>query len=160
MFIDMYVAGGAHTCTLAPDMPLARWRKLLWNGTYNTISALLHLNVGEIQSCGARETLVLPMMREIAAVAAADGHIIDETFIGEMSRWSSETTTYRPSMLLDREAGRPMEFEVILGHPVGVAREKGVAVPVLECVYGMLRAVRWKVERGVEREDPRASAAR
>lgn len=159
-FIDMYVAGGSHSCTLAPDMPLARYKKILWNGSYNTICALLHLNVGEVQTSGAREALIIPIMREICAVAKADGHDIDEQQVLDMSRWSSETTTYRPSMLLDRENGRPMEFEVILGHPIAVAREKGVNVPIMSTVYEMLTLVRWKSEKGDVVADPAKSAAR
>lgn len=159
-FIDMYVAGGSYECLLAPDMLLARYRKILWNGTYNTICALLHLNVGEVQSSGARESLVLPIMREICAVAKADGHEIDEGYMLMMSKWSSETTTYRPSMLLDRENNRPMEFEVILGHPITVAREKNVEVPVMKTVYELLKLVRWKNEKGEVTANPSESAAR
>jgi ketopantoate reductase len=41
-FIDMYNAGGAKECTLAPDMPRARRQQLLRNGTYNTVCALMY----------------------------------------------------------------------------------------------------------------------
>lgn len=71
-FIDLYNAGGAKECTLAPDMPNARYRKLLWNGTFNTVCALMQMNVEELQRSGARETLIIPIMREIAAVAEAE----------------------------------------------------------------------------------------
>jgi 2-dehydropantoate 2-reductase len=38
--------------------------------------------------------------------------------------------TFRPSMLIDIENGRPMELEVVLGHVVKVAKEHQVNVPV------------------------------
>jgi ketopantoate reductase len=61
----MYNAGGAKECTLAPDMPRARYQKFLWNGTYNIVCALMYMDRGEVQRSGAREKLVIPLMHEI-----------------------------------------------------------------------------------------------
>ncbi|KAI0395259.1 2-dehydropantoate 2-reductase [Xylariaceae sp. FL0594] len=47
----------------------------------------------------------------------------------------------KPSMLLDWEAGRPMELEVILGNPVRIAREAGVEMPKLQTLYALLRSM-------------------
>jgi 2-dehydropantoate 2-reductase len=145
-FIEMYSSGGAKSCTLAPDMPKARYAKLLWNGTFNTLCALMMMNVGEIQRSGAKEALVIPIMREIQEVARADDVILEEELIQEMANRSPETSVYRPSMLLDREQGRPMEFEVILGDPIKRGKELGVSVSVMETVYNLLKVARWSVE--------------
>lgn len=63
----------------------------------------------------------------------------------------------KPSMLLDWEAGRPMELEAILGNPVSVielrkrrrlmevgaqiriARKKGLEMPRLQSLYALLK---------------------
>ena len=42
-------------------------------------------------------------------------------------------------MLLDWEAGRPMELEVILGNPVKIARAKGFDMPRLQSMYALLK---------------------
>ncbi|KAN0095611.1 2-dehydropantoate 2-reductase [Hyaloscypha variabilis] len=149
-FINLYASGGPKECILAPDMPKARYEKILWNGTYNTVCALMQMHVGELQRSGARETLLIPMMREIVAVAKADGIEIGEDVIQHMAFRSPETSTYRPSMLLDRDEGRPIEFEVILGDPIKRARELGVEVPIVMTVYELLKLVRWKVEERAE----------
>ena len=47
----------------------------------------------------------------------------------------------RPSMLLDWEAGRPLEIEVILGNPVRIARAKGVELPRLQTLYALLKSM-------------------
>ncbi|KAL2162238.1 hypothetical protein VTH06DRAFT_7151 [Thermothelomyces fergusii] len=47
----------------------------------------------------------------------------------------------RPSMLLDWDAGRPMELEVILGNPLRIARARGVEMPRLQTVYALLRSM-------------------
>jgi 2-dehydropantoate 2-reductase len=148
-FIDLYCAGGAKECILAPEIPKARYEKILWNGAYNTVCALMEMNVGELQRSGARNTLLMPIMWEIVAVAKADGIEIGKEVVQYMAHRSPETSTYRPSMLLDREAERPMEFEVILGDPIRVARELGVEVPVMTTIYELLKLVSWKVDNGL-----------
>jgi 2-dehydropantoate 2-reductase len=151
-FIDLYCAGGAKECILAPDMPKARYEKILWNGAYNTVCALMEMNVGELQRSGARENLLMPIMWEIVAVAKADGIEIGKEVVQHMAYRSPESSTYRPSMLLDREEERPMEFEVILGDPIRVARELGVEVPVMTTIYELLKLVNWTVEYGAPRD--------
>ena len=145
-FINLYASGGAKECILAPNMPKARYEKILWNGTYNTVCALMDMTVGELQRSGARETLLMPIMQEIVAVAKADGIEIGEEVVQHMAFRVPDTSAYRPSMLLDRDEGRPMEFEVILGDPIRRAKELGVEVPMMKTVYELLKLVRWQVE--------------
>jgi ketopantoate reductase len=101
-FVDMYNAGVAQECTLAPDMPRPRYQKLLWNGTYNMVWALMYKDFGEVQRSGARGKLVILLMREIWNVARADGHGLPEELIQHMAFQSLETSQCRPRMLLDR----------------------------------------------------------
>ncbi|KAK2626128.1 hypothetical protein QTJ16_004390 [Diplocarpon rosae] len=143
-FIEMYSSGGAASCTLAPDMMLARWTKLLWNAPFNGLCALMEITVGEVQRSGAREKMVEPMMREIVAIAKADGTQLTEESVQEMLWRSPDTSEYRPSMLLDRENRRPMEIEVVLGDAVRRGRELGIEAKVLESVYELLCLLRWR----------------
>ncbi|PBP16030.1 2-dehydropantoate 2-reductase family [Diplocarpon rosae] len=143
-FIEMYSSGGAASCTLAPDVMLARWTKLLWNAPFNGLCALMEMSVGEVQRSGAREKMVEPMMREIVSIAKADGTQLTEELVQEMLWRSPETSEYRPSMLLDRENRRPMEIEVVLGDAVRRGRELGIEAKVLESVYELLCLVRWR----------------
>ncbi|EAA31155.1 2-dehydropantoate 2-reductase [Neurospora crassa] len=53
----------------------------------------------------------------------------------------------KPSMLLDWEAGRPLELEVIVGNPVRIARGRGVEMPRLQGVYALLRSMQSVRER-------------
>jgi 2-dehydropantoate 2-reductase len=72
-FVSLYRDGGAADCTVAPDMRKARWTKLLWNASFNTLCALLLLDVGQIQRSPVARGKVIGIMREIAAVAEKDG---------------------------------------------------------------------------------------
>ncbi|KLU92181.1 2-dehydropantoate 2-reductase [Magnaporthiopsis poae ATCC 64411] len=58
----------------------------------------------------------------------------------------------KPSMLLDWEAGRPLELEVIVGNPVRIARARGVEMPRLQSVYALLRSMQELRDQERERE--------
>ena len=52
---------------------------------------------------------------------------------------SERNTSGKPSMLLDWQAGRPMELEVILGNPIRLAKAKGIEMPRLHGMYSLLK---------------------
>ncbi|KAJ9629082.1 hypothetical protein H2204_009022 [Knufia peltigerae] len=157
-FVEAYNAGlsdartiqksGAE-CVLAEDIVAARWRKLLWNGSYNTICAVLRMSVGEVLSSPGRKTLLEPAMREIAAVgtAAGYGETVTEDVVQFLLKDTPDTSPFRPSMLVHLEKGQPLELEVILGAPLRVARAKGVKTPVLDQIYELLKVVQWHLLR-------------
>jgi 2-dehydropantoate 2-reductase len=153
-FVELYTAGLSDAqpktnarCELIPDIVGARWAKLLWNGSFNTVCTLLRIPVGELLSGPGRDTLLEPAMREIAAIATAAGYAKDvsEDMVQKMLHDSAPTSTFRPSMLVDLDNGRPLELEVILGAPLRVARELGVATPILGQVYELLKVLQWKL---------------
>lgn len=157
-FVEVYNAGlsdartiqksGAE-CVLAEDIVAARWRKLLWNGSYNTICAVLRMSVGEVLSSPGRKTLLEPAMREMAAIgtAAGYGETVTEDVVQFLLKDTPDTSPFRPSMLVHLEKGQPLELEVILGAPLRVARAKGVKTPVLDQIYELLKVVQWHLLR-------------
>ncbi|KAF4945379.1 hypothetical protein FSARC_14439 [Fusarium sarcochroum] len=154
LYVDVYNAGLANAklktdarCLLVEDIVGARWAKLLWNASFNTLCTVLRISVGELLSGPGRNTLLEPAMREIAAVATAAGYgdAVSEDMIQNKLHDSPPTSTLRPSMLVDLENERPLELEVILGAPLRVALEKGVKTPVLTQVYELLKQVQWKL---------------
>ena len=48
---------------------------------------------------------------------------------------------YKPSTLLDFEAGRALEVEAIWGEPLRRARTGGTATPRLEQLYALLKSL-------------------
>lgn len=157
-FVEAYSAGladatakgtGAY-CILVDDIVAARWRKLLWNGTFNTLCTLLRISVGELILSPGRDTLLEPAMLEMAAIAKAAGygHVVDEAVVKQTLEGTPGTSAFRPSMLVDLENGRPIELEVILGAPLSVGRKLGVSTPVLDQVYALLCVVQWTLTRG------------
>ncbi|ORY56573.1 2-dehydropantoate 2-reductase [Pseudomassariella vexata] len=135
-------------CILVEDVVGARWRKLLWNGTFNTLCTLLRISVGELLRSPGRVSLFEAAIHEMAAIATAAGYgeYVTEDIIQETIRGTPESSPFRPSMLVDFENGRPFELEIILGVPLRIAVDLGVNTPVLSGVYDMLKVVLWTLE--------------
>ena len=123
---------------LAGDLVEARWKKLVWNVPFNALTALLGADTGELMGDAHAAALAEAVMREIAAGAAALGKTIDEAFIQRMLDQTRKMIPYRPSMALDRRAGRAMEIEAILGNPLRAAAAAGCAMPRVEALYRQL----------------------
>lgn len=110
------------------------------NAVFGTCSALIQCSPISFVSDEAIEAHVLPqlraMMMEIIAIGRAMG-FDEEALPLNVVEHALNTTkiyksgnTHRPSTLLDRENGRPMEVEVIIGELVRSAREHQVDAPV------------------------------
>ncbi|KAL4781278.1 ketopantoate reductase PanE/ApbA C terminal-domain-containing protein [Aspergillus varians] len=146
-FASLYQSGGA-TCILTKDIAWMRWKKLVWNASFNSICAITGLDAASIMEAGAVETMIRPVMDEIVMIACASGYIlpddIQELSIASMPR----EIRFRPSMLVDADRGNPMEIEVIVGNPLRIAKELGCETPFLKAIYGCLKIMQWKAAAG------------
>lgn len=124
-----------------------RWHKLCINAAMNP-SAVLSGGLGNADMARdpeLREHLA-GVMREIwdaaPSVIGGQGFVPADKFAtpDAILRSSERNVGARPSMLLDWEAGRPLELEVILGNPVRIARARGVELPRLQTLYALLRS--------------------
>jgi len=126
------------------DLALARWQKLVWNVPYNGLSAVLGVDCTVLMAHA--EPLVRDLMMEVVASAkAAIGADIAPAFVDKMLDNTRNMQAYKPSMMIDREMGRPMEVEAIYGEPVRRAEAAGCAVPKMRVLYeqlGLLGAAR------------------
>jgi 2-dehydropantoate 2-reductase len=85
-------------------------------------------------------------MDEVVLIARAKGygHIVTSDLAKVQLQRALErkgTPGIEPSMLVDVLNGRRMEVEAILGNPVRIARELGVAVPRLETLCALLKGL-------------------
>ncbi|OJJ39688.1 hypothetical protein ASPWEDRAFT_49602 [Aspergillus wentii DTO 134E9] len=138
-FASVYRESGVVEATVVDDIVFYRWRKVVWNGTFNPMCAITQLDSADVRRFGGEHGLIRPGMAEIVAIAAADGYDLGEGIIDEMVDITPMELCFRPSMLVDVDKGNPMEVEVILGNALRVAREKGVQTPVLDNTYRFLK---------------------
>lgn len=121
-----------------------RWHKLCINAAMNP-SAVLSGGRGNADMV-ADDELQRHLLGVMHEIRDAVPKILGRPFPDSMAKPEKivESTARnkgaRPSMLLDWEAGKPLELEVILGNPVRIARERGVEMPRLQSLYALLRS--------------------
>lgn len=139
-----------------------RWKKLLYNGSFNTICALTQANVGQLYRTNAEnqvvEHTVIPIMKLIQKIANYDleklgmaERITDEQ-VRNMDKYTQESdapTNYQPLMLVDVVNHRAMELEVILGNVISIHRSHGSPFEMkeLEFLYYLLSLVQYRLTR-------------
>jgi 2-dehydropantoate 2-reductase len=125
-------------CQASPDIVTARWQKCVWNAPFNPLSVLSG-GLPTSQILGTQEALVRNIMEEICRIALAAGHPLAADVVDANIANTHKMPPYKTSMLLDCEAGRPMETEAILGNAVRVGRALHVGIPHLETIYGLMK---------------------
>jgi 2-dehydropantoate 2-reductase len=134
-----FEAGGVRV-QLSEDLNAARWEKLVWNVPYNGLAAVLGVDCSVLMD--RVEPLVSDLMFEVVSAAhAVIGHTIPTSFVETMLNNTRNMDAYKPSMMIDRELGRPMEVEAIYGEPVRRAESAGCAVPRMRMLYQQLRVI-------------------
>ncbi|MAE61650.1 MAG: 2-dehydropantoate 2-reductase [Planctomycetaceae bacterium] len=126
------------------DLVTARWKKLVWNVPFNGLSVVMGLTTDRIMADASARGLVEALMGEVVAGAAGHGRTVEPAFVAKMLSWTERMVAYKPSMMLDAEAGRAMEVETLFGNPVRAARAVGVEMGRVEMLYQLL-----KVREGV-----------
>jgi 2-dehydropantoate 2-reductase len=78
-----------------------------------------------------------------ASGAAANrcGYPLEETVTAEQMKKTETMGPYKPSTLLDFEAGRPLEIEAIWGEPFRRAAAAGAQTPRLQMLYSILKSL-------------------
>lgn len=133
-FVDILHKGGSTDTVTTDDIQSARWVKVIWNCAWNSLTAVTRVRTNHIfgSSEGAAD-LSVELMKEVTAVAKAKGLNIPD---GTPEKLLNDVQVVPgpglpSSMMMDNEAGRPMEVEVILGTPVREGKRLGVPVPIL-----------------------------
>ncbi|KAJ9625819.1 hypothetical protein H2203_004582 [Taxawa tesnikishii (nom. ined.)] len=142
---DLLIAGGG-TAEVFDDIQPKRWSKLLVNAPWNPICALTRCrDVAFMASSPVAKQYVKDVMMEVVHVAQAVGYaeINEEMAEMQLGRATARIGTkgVEPSMMADALNGRRMEVEAIVGNVVRMGQEKGLAVPKLEGLYVLLKAL-------------------
>jgi 2-dehydropantoate 2-reductase len=93
--------------------------------------------MGQIAAHPGTRDLVLAMMHETAEIAARLGSppkiSVERRFEG-----AAKVGDHKTSMLMDYEAGKPLETDALLKAPVELARLVGAPAPNLKTVHSLI----------------------
>jgi 2-dehydropantoate 2-reductase len=134
---DLFRSAGVKVVVVA-SLLAARWRKLVWNVPFNGLAVSEGgMMTDEILRDAGREARVRALMREVQAIAAAEGVVIEDAFLHDNVE-RTRAMVYKPSTLMDFLDGKPLEVEPIWGEPLRRARARGVDTPRLAELYARL----------------------
>ncbi|PIA99476.1 hypotheticalsprotein [Cercospora beticola] len=140
--IEMYNACGKVKWSFDEDVRFTRWRKLVYNSSYNSVSAIVGMDTPRMRmSVSVIDDLVRPAMLEIIAIAKAAGVNLPKGVEEEIIRVDPTGTEFWPSMGQDVAKGNFIEVENIVGEPVREAERLGVPAPILKTIWGILKAI-------------------
>ncbi len=139
--VAAFAESGVETKAVA-NLAEERWRKLVWNIPFNGLSvAGGGITVDTILGDDELMRVTRGLMRETIAAANALGFSLEESYADFQIERSRGMGPYRPSSLIDWEAGRPVEVDAIWAEPLRRARAAGVETPRLEFLTAVLRRV-------------------
>ncbi|KAK8076473.1 hypothetical protein PG994_003745 [Apiospora phragmitis] len=149
-FAELLAAAGA-SAKVHDDIQAERWTKLLVNAAWNPICALTRSRdqqfLSSTRSDGDDEKaldFIRDVMSEVASVAQAYGYsnVNEEMIEFQIGRASvRKAPGVQPSMLADALVGKSMEVDAIVGNVVKLAKQKGIAVPILRTIYLLANAL-------------------
>ena len=138
--VETFSAAGVET-HLVTNLTGERWRKLVWNIPFNGLCTLERSGVDKILADPALFLECQELMKETRAIAAAEGHEIPPDYAEHQITRTRPMGAYRPSTLVDLDAGNPLEIEPIWGEPLRRARRAGVDAPRLAALHKKLMSI-------------------
>lgn len=116
-----------------------KWKKLLWNVTFNPLSALMSVRVGEILADNNLSKTASLVCKESINVAKQFNIELDkEKTVEKVFHNATYAEKHRTSMLQDRLNEKEMEIESMCGYIIKKGKEFNVATPTLETIYHLL----------------------
>lgn len=125
-----------------PDPRALLWGKLVINAAINPLTALLGLPNGELLNYPSLRALLAEAAFETAGIAAALGIVLPyPNPAAAVERVAQRTAANHSSMLQDLERGAPTEIDAISGAVVRAAARLGLAAPVNQTLWRLVRGV-------------------
>ena len=135
----LLTAGGLPTA-LEPDIQAAIWSKAIFNAAMNTLCALTRRTPGFLGAHEESKALIRAVVMEGVGAANASGVAIEAQPILDLTVVSvTDHADHEASMLQDVKAGRRTEVDAINGAIVRAAQAAGVAVPVTETLWRLVK---------------------
>jgi 2-dehydropantoate 2-reductase len=150
-WVEETLAAAAIPCEISTSIQRVQWTKLLWNAPFCAISCLTRATVKEIVEFDSLRQLALDCMAEVQAAARTRGVELGAELFDETLTFSRSLGEFKPSMLQDLEAGKPLEYEAFNGIVVQLLHHAGRAAATNQFFYGTLKYLDKKIRQEAAR---------
>jgi 2-dehydropantoate 2-reductase len=151
--LERTLSSAGINCTISQNIGKVQWAKLLWNAPFCAISSLARADMKQILESAGLKKLAIACMTEVQAAALTRGIDLPRALFEETIAFSTGLGSFKPSMLQDLEARKPLEYEAFNGIVVNILNQAGKAAPVNECFYALLQ----QLDKKSREEAPRST---
>jgi 2-dehydropantoate 2-reductase len=131
-------AAGVHT-TIAGDIEVTLWSKLVINCAFNALSAVANISYGPMLEVEGARDVVTRAVQEAIAVARACGVSMPEDLLGNILNIPTMMPAQKSSTAQDLARGKPSEIDFLNGHVVRKGIELGIPTPTNHALQVMVK---------------------
>jgi 2-dehydropantoate 2-reductase len=136
--VEQRLSRAAIPCAISAAIEQVQWAKLLWNAPFCAVSCLTRSTVREIVESEALTKLIRDCMTEVQAAAHTRGIDLKTELFDQTLAFSTGLGDFKPSMLQDFEAGKPLEYDALNGIVVRLLEQAGEQAPVNRVFHATL----------------------
>jgi 2-dehydropantoate 2-reductase len=136
--VEQTLSRAAIPCAISSAIEQVQWAKLLWNAPFCAVSCLTRSTVREIVESEALTNLVRDCMEEVRAAARTRGIDLKTELFDQTLAFSGGLGDFKPSMLQDLEAGKPLEYDALNGLVMRLLDQAGEQAPINKVFHNTL----------------------
>src|SRR5678816_1931099 len=137
--IEQLLSQAGIPCQLSVNIHEVQWSKLLWNAPFCAISCLARADVKQIVDSAPLTRLAIDCMAEVQSAAELRGIALPRASFDQTIAFSRGLGAFKPSMLQDLEAGKPLEYEAFNGIVARLLQGSGRAAPINQAFHSLLQ---------------------
>jgi len=127
------------TIELSENILKILWTKFVFISSASGFGSLTRLPMAEFRNIPETRALIISLMREVEAVARAQGVTLDANVVEQALGFMDNAGPHiKASMQLDVESGHRTEIESMIGVINRKGRELGVPTPVADAIYALI----------------------
>lgn len=125
--------------TIADDIDVTLWSKLIINCAFNALSAVANIAYGPMLQVEGTREVVTSAVREATAVARASGVAIPDDLIARILDIPTMMPNQMSSTAQDLSRAKPSEIDFLNGHIVRRGSELGIPTPTNQALQVMVK---------------------
>jgi 2-dehydropantoate 2-reductase len=125
--------------TIADDIEVTLWSKLVINCAFNALSAVAGISYGPMLEVEGTRVVVSRAVQEAIAVARACGVSLPADIIDQILKIPANMPNQKSSTAQDLARGKPSEIDFLNGYVVRKGAELGIATPTNQALQVMVK---------------------